>query len=138
MKRAQVFVFDQLPSIDRGSGVSSKALAREAAGATMFINGVTLFPAGAAIPLHTHNVDESVTLLEGMGQFESEGMVQQVRPWDTVFVPAEVPHRFVNTGRSAMRILWVYGGTRVTRTFVETGETVAHLSGEDLAAPREG
>lgn len=105
MKRAQVFVFDQLPSIDRGSGVSSKALAQEDAGATVFINGVTLFPPGAAIPLHTHNVDESVTLLEGTGRFESEGTVQQVKPWDTVFVPVEVPHRFVNMGSSAMRIL---------------------------------
>ncbi|MEE8443693.1 MAG: cupin domain-containing protein [Dehalococcoidia bacterium] len=138
MTRAQVFVFDQLPSIDRGSGVSSKAFAQEAAGATVFINGTTLFPSGAAIPLHTHNVDESVTLLEGTGRFESEGTVQPVKPWDTVFVPAEVPHRFVNTGSGVMRILWVYGGTMVTRTFVETGETVAHLSGEDLAAPREG
>jgi hypothetical protein len=30
-----------------------------------------------------------------------------------------------------MRFLWCYGGTRVTRTFLATGETVAHLSEED-------
>ncbi len=138
MKKAQVFIFDQVPSIDRGSGVSSKPLAREATGATAFVNGVTAFPSGGAIPWHTHNVDESVTLLEGTGQFESEGTVQTVKPWDTVFVPAGVPHRFVNKGNSTMRILWVYGGTRVTRTFVETGETVTHLSEEDKAAPKGG
>lgn len=31
-----------------------------------------------------------------------------------------------------MRILWVYGGTYVTRTIAETGETIEHLSAADL------
>jgi putative monooxygenase len=138
VNKAQVFVFEEVPSVDRGAGVSSKPLVREATGSTAFVNGVTTFPSGAAIPLHTHNVDESVTLLEGTGQFESEGRVQNVRPWDTVFAPANVPHRFINTGDGIMRILWVYGGIRVTRTFVETGETVDHLSEEDTRATSSG
>lgn len=42
-----------------------------------------------------------------------------------------MPHRFINTGDSEMRILWVYGGTEVTRTVAATGETFKHLSVED-------
>ena len=30
-----------------------------------------------------------------------------------------------------MKILWVYGAKEVTRTFVETGITVPHLSPQD-------
>lgn len=137
MKKAQVFMFDQVPSMDRGSGVSTKPLVREADGAKNFVNGVTTFPRGAAIRLHTHNVAESVTILDGMGRFESEGMAQEVKPWDTVFVPAGTPHRFVNIGDGALHIIWVYGGIHVTRTFTDTGETVAHLSEGDKAGPQK-
>lgn len=35
---------------------------------------------------------------------------------------------------SPMKILWVYATTNVTRAFAATGETVAHLSSDDLAA----
>ncbi|MBI4541185.1 MAG: cupin domain-containing protein [Gemmatimonadetes bacterium] len=140
VRKPHVLLFDEVPSVDRGSGVSTKPLVKEAIGATAFINGVTSFPSGASIPWHTHNhnVDESVTLLEGSGQFQSEGVVRQLKPCDTVFVPAGVAHRFVNTGSGVMRILWVYGGTKVTRTFTETGITLAHLSEEDKAAPQGG
>ena len=30
-----------------------------------------------------------------------------------------------------MKFLWTYGGAHVTRTYVETGQTVEHLSAED-------
>ena len=136
MSEAQVFVYSLIPSVDRGEGVSSKPLVQESSGATAFVNGITSFPRGRGMPLHTHNVDESVTVLEGRGRFESGRMVQEVRPWDTVFVPAGVPHRFVNSGDDSFRILWVYGGTQVTRTFVESGKTVPHLSDKDRVAQK--
>jgi HTH-type transcriptional regulator, repressor for puuD len=39
-------------------------------------------------------------------------------------------------GSGPMMILWVYNTADVTRTFVETGETVPHLSPRDRAALR--
>ena len=45
-----------------------------------------------------------------------------VNRYDTTFIPAGVPHRFINRGKDKMRILWVYSSIQVTRTYVETGE----------------
>ncbi len=37
-----------------------------------------------------------------------------------------------------MRFLWIYASGHVTRTFVETGQTVQHMSAGDRASvPRE-
>ena len=47
------------------------------------------------------------------------------------WVPAGVPHRFLNRGRSLLRIYWVYAGREITRTITATGETFAHLSEHD-------
>jgi HTH-type transcriptional repressor of puuD len=50
---------------------------------------------------------------------------------EATWVPAGVPHRFLNRGDSPMRIYWVYGGREVTRTITATGETFEHLSEND-------
>lgn len=59
------------------------------------------------------------------------GEVVQLGPLDSSFVPAGVPHYFRNAGDGPLTILWIYGARDVTRTFVETGETVAHMSPRD-------
>ncbi len=119
--------------MNRGAGISTKPLAGAAVGTQSFTSGITTFPPGAAIRLHTHNVEEAVTILEGEAQVDVAGQSYRVKRLDTTFVPAGVPHRFVNVTDGIMRILWVYATTRVTRTFVDTGETVEHLAGGDLA-----
>lgn len=73
-------------------------------------------------------------MLEGVGECEIDGVVRPVGPFDTTFIPGGVTHCFRNTGATPMSILWVYAGANVTRTFAATGETVAHLAGDDLVA----
>ncbi len=137
MAQPHILAFDGITPVDRGDGIFSRPLVGASLGATVFSNGITTFPPKRGLPLHTHNVDESVTILEGSAMVEVDGTTKRLKAYDTSFVPAGVPHRFVNVGRGKMSILWVYGGVQVTRTFVDTGETVKQLSDEDKRGRRE-
>ena len=135
MAEAHILRIDSLPVVDRGNGIETIPLVTKALGAKQMTTGLTRFPAGAKVSMHSHNCDEQVTILEGEAEAEVDGKRHRLRPFDTTLVPADKPHRFVNVGASHLTILWIYGTTEVTRTFTETGETVAHLSERDLAAP---
>lgn len=127
----------QVERFDRGAGVVTLPyVGRWNAEGNRVTTGITVFAPGTAIPLHTHNVEESVLVLEG----EAAAVVGQdsfeLEAGDATWVPAGVRHRFANRGQGPMRIYWVYGGREVTRTIVATGETVEHLSEADRGATR--
>jgi mannose-6-phosphate isomerase-like protein (cupin superfamily) len=72
-----------------------------------------------------------VLILEGEATAEIDGEFFDLTAGQATWVPAGVPHRFLNRGEGVMRIYWVYGGRDVTRTITATGETFAHLSEHD-------
>jgi mannose-6-phosphate isomerase-like protein (cupin superfamily) len=93
--------------------------------------GISIYPVGTGNPLHLHNCDEHLTLLEGAGEVEIAGQVTALEPYDTAYLAAGVEHALRNTGDAPMRIMWVYSSAFVTRTYVATGEMVDHLSPAD-------
>jgi putative monooxygenase len=114
-----------MPTLDRGSGVSTVPLVTRPRGAESFLSGITTFEPGAELPLHTHNCLESVVILQGDAVAEMAGVETALAACDTTIVHADVPHRFRNASDSApMRILWVYGSTDATRTVLSTAVTV--------------
>ena len=128
---------DEIEVFDRGSGVKTIPLiGKWNTNGNKVTTGITVFSPGTAIPLHTHNVEETVMVLEG----EATAVIGEeefpVVAGDVTWVPAGVPHRFVNRGQGQMRIYWVYGGYYVTRTICATGVTVEHLSPEDRGATK--
>ena len=135
MAEAHILRIDSLPVIDRGNGIQTIPLVTKEIGSQHMTTGLTRFPVGAKVPMHSHNCDEQVTILEGEAEAELDGERHRLHAYDTTLIPANKLHRFVNIGISPMAILWIYTSTEVTRTFAETGETVAHLSERDLVSP---
>jgi 3-isopropylmalate dehydrogenase len=129
----------EIEPFDRGTGVRTLPyVGKWNAQGNKVTTGVTEFPAGAGIPLHTHNVEESVLILEGQATAVIGEDHVDLEPGDATWVPAGVPHRFANRGQGPMRIYWVYGGREVTRTICATGETFEHLSEQDRGAEVTG
>ena len=121
---AELIRFAEAEPIARGDGIESIRLTPTPLEEQGFSMGVTTFPPGTSIRLHSHNTVEQVTVLEGEGVAVLNGEEIPARPYDTTQIPSGEFHRFINTGTATMRILWVYGATSVTRTYADTGETV--------------
>ena len=124
--------YDEIEPFARGDGVETRLMVgKRVSDAAPFTTGTTVFPAGSAAPLHSHNCAEQVTVLEGQAEALVGGKLMQLGPMDTSFIPADVPHYFKNAGPGRLVILWIYAARDVTRTFTETGETVPHMSAGD-------
>ena len=132
MSDGMVVKYDAISPFSRGDGVETRLIVGKAtAKTTPFTSGTTVFPAGCAAPLHSHNCVELVTVLEGEAEAMIGGELVKLGPMDSTFVPADIPHYFRNTGAGRLMIFWIYGARDVTRTFTETGETVPHMSPRD-------
>lgn len=136
MADAKLLKFEDAPRVDRGNGATTFPMVGKQDGSQAFSAGITSFQPGVDVPMHSHNVEEMVIILEGHGECVLDGVTKHVKTWDTTYVPANMVHCFRNTSDAQMSIMWVYGSTNVTRTFADTGITVPHLSEEDKIASR--
>jgi quercetin dioxygenase-like cupin family protein len=115
---------EQMASHDRGGGARTTPLVVPSVGEASFINGITEFAGGAAIPFHSHNCPESVMLLSGQACLDVAGATHELKPFDTTYIAPNVSHRFRNlSSTEPMKILWIYARPDATRTLTETGET---------------
>lgn len=113
-----------MPQISRVGGASTTQVVTPACGTRAFLTGFTDIPPGAAIPLHYHNCEECILIVEGVARIEADGIFHDAVKDDVIWQPAGVPHRFINpSDTQTLRIYWTYGSIDATRTLVDTGET---------------
>jgi quercetin dioxygenase-like cupin family protein len=122
--RPAILPVAELPVTERGGGARTIRMVTKELGSDRFLNGITSFKPGAAIPLHSHNCEESVIILEGSALFELDGVEHPMGRHDATWIPANVPHRFRNASDAEeLKIFWTYGSVDATRTLMATGET---------------
>lgn len=139
MRGARIIKVAEVRKIDRGGGILTTPLVtHHGAPEAKFTTGMSVYPNGKGAPLHTHNCDEQVTLLEGVGEVEIDGVVTPLVPYDSTYIEAGKVHAFRNTGEAPMRILWIYSASRVSRTFAGSDEEVEHLSAADMMGRDDG
>ena len=56
-------------------------------------------------PLHSHDWEHEVFILEGEGAVKGEGGEKKFKPGDVVFIPPNEKHQFKNTGKKLVKFL---------------------------------
>ena len=112
-----VIRFNNWSSEGRSPLTRGQRLVTHETGAERISSGVTRFEPGAAIPLHNHNVEEQVTIIEGEAIAIIDGERHILHAYDTTYVPAGVNHHFMNESDSPAAILYIYPSPYVERHF---------------------
>lgn len=62
---------------------------------------------GGHTPLHTHDFEHEVFILDGEGLFIGPNVEKPFKTWDVIYVDPNIEHQFKNTGDSVMKFLCI-------------------------------
>ena len=74
---------------------------------------------GDGIPLHTHDVDEAITILDGVADARLGDERQRIGPGAVIFIPAGTPHATANVGDGPLQIHAVFPATMILISMLE-------------------
>jgi quercetin dioxygenase-like cupin family protein len=91
--------------MDGVEGVSIRWLIAKADGAPNFAMRLFEVAPGGHSPLHSHDWEHEVYIVEGEGELEFEGERKPFEKGWFIHVPPDREHQFVNTGEGTMKFL---------------------------------
>ncbi|RAS80740.1 cupin domain-containing protein [Priestia endophytica] len=107
--RPKISKYKEVKPFEMDEGVVFHNMIIQDMGPKTIIVGLATFEPSKFLPCHIHNVEESVTILKGHAFCEVEGVRTTLEPYDTSFIPANIPHRFINASDTEeLIILWAY------------------------------
>jgi quercetin dioxygenase-like cupin family protein len=84
-----------------------------------------LVPPGGGPPPHLHDFEESFTVVEGEIEATFRGKKVVVRAGETIHIPANAPHFFINASQKPARLLCICSPPGLEELFLEIGVPVA-------------
>lgn len=84
-----------------------------------------IIPPGGGPPPHRHDFEESFTILEGEIEATFRGQKSLARAGETVNIPANAPHSFVNSSKKTAKLLCICSPAGQEEFFSEVGVSVA-------------
>ena len=79
-------------------------------GAQYISVGSCEIPVGGEIPYHIHEKEEEVMYITGgKGIAITEGVEEEIKAGDLVFMPPGLRHQFKNTGEEVLTFMFFYG-----------------------------
>lgn len=82
-------------------------------------------PPGGGPPPHRHDFEESFTILEGEIELTFRGVKLVARVGETVNIPANSPHQFINSSEKPARLLCLCSPAGQEEFFIKVGAPVA-------------
>jgi quercetin dioxygenase-like cupin family protein len=74
---------------------------------------------GDRIPLHTHDVDEAITIVDGTAETRLGAERRRVGPGTVIFIPAGTAHGTANVGDAPLEIHAVFPATSIEIAMLE-------------------
>ena len=68
---------------------------------------------GAATPVHRHDCEEAIVILEGHGVMEIDGRKQEFEPGNTLVIPRNAVHQVTCSGAEPLRLVAALGAAPV-------------------------
>ncbi len=86
-------------------GLSHRTVAGPLQGLTSLEVWVQTIAPGAATPIHRHDCEEAIVILEGCGVLVLDGHEQTFGPGETLVIPRDAVHQVKCTGPDSMRLV---------------------------------
>ncbi|MCD6242522.1 cupin domain-containing protein [Candidatus Bathyarchaeota archaeon] len=86
-------------------GVTVRWLVSKEDGAENFAMRCFEIKPGGKTAFHSHDWEHEVFVLNGTGKVRCNNTVKEIKPGYVVFIPANCPHNFENSGEEILRFL---------------------------------